>query len=132
MPTLTENALKKVITYNPLNGVFTWKLYHRKNSLLGQKAGSINVSGMRYIHVFGEKYRASRLAILYITGSLPEYAGHKDKNPGNLKFNNLYSSDTPIKTQYVKKPKNIHKKPDVNHLIMFCTGRSTQNLGLKL
>ncbi len=127
MPKLNEDALKKVISYDPFTGVFIWKLHHRKNSLLGQKAGSINTCGVRYIHVFGEKYQASRLAILHITGTLPDYAGHKDKDPGNLKFNNLYASDTPIKTRHNNIPKKTQKKPNVDHLILFCTGHSIQN-----
>lgn len=64
---LTQEELKKILHYNPETGVFTFT----KN---GKQAGTRRInSGKTYIIITirSKKYRAHRLAFLYMTGSMP-------------------------------------------------------------
>lgn len=69
--TLTQEQLKKALSYNPESGEFTWikRISIRIN--VGDIAGVIHPHGYRYITLFGERYKASRLAWLYMTGEWP-------------------------------------------------------------
>ena len=67
---LTQEQLKESLQYIPDTGIFTrLKTYHKTRS--GSVAGCLHSSGYCYIRVKGKKYRAHRLAFLYMTGSFP-------------------------------------------------------------
>lgn len=75
MEQITSEKLKTILSYNPLDGSFVWKLpskYH--NELQGKEAGTINSAHRRdyiSIQICGRKYKRSRLAYLYMTGKYP-------------------------------------------------------------
>jgi len=68
---ITQSRLKDVIGYNPVTGIFTWKITSGK-AVKGKIAGSIHVcNGYYRISIKNKEYRAHRLAWLYMTGSMP-------------------------------------------------------------
>lgn len=94
---LTQERLKELLIYDPETGVFTWRIDRRThgsrgriNAYAGSVAGSVNGVGYRAIPVDGHRYRASHLAFLFMTGSLPaEEADHEDCDPSNDRWVNL-------------------------------------------
>ena len=83
---LTQEELKKHLSYNPETGLFTW-LNIRK--MKGKIAGS-NCHQYIRINIRGKKYLAHRLAWLYMTGNWPKnQIDHKDRNKSNNSFINL-------------------------------------------
>jgi hypothetical protein len=89
---LTAERLREVLHYDPQTGVFTWLVSRRNNSVRkGSKAGYLHIhQGRIIIKIDGEKYAASRLAYLYMTGSRPpNEIDHKDRDPSNDRWTNL-------------------------------------------
>lgn len=62
---LTQEELKKQLSYDPVTGEFT-------RFSTGKKTGSPNKRGYLYIQLNGKHYRAHRLAWLYIYGEWPK------------------------------------------------------------
>ena len=70
---ITQKELVGILDYNPDSGVFIWK-QNRGNAgaKKGDIAGSINNEGYLHIRVGkGRRYKAHRLAWLYIYGEYP-------------------------------------------------------------
>lgn len=68
---LTQSYVKEILNYTPETGIFVW-LVHRYRYHIGDIAGSINSKGYLIITINGKKYKASRLAHLYMTGEWPQ------------------------------------------------------------
>jgi len=73
---LDQEKLKSILTYNPQNGDFFW-LKSAGSVRKGAKAGCISLKGKTKkaymdIAIGGKKYRAHRLAWLYMTGEWPK------------------------------------------------------------
>ncbi len=68
---LTQEYLKSILFYDPETGLWKWLIdnyrYHA-----GDEAGSINSKGYVQITINGKKYKAHRLAWLYMTGEWPK------------------------------------------------------------
>lgn len=88
---LTQERLKEVLHYNPDTGIFTWIARAAYNTHVGSQAGNhCKVSGYIRIGIDGRSYRASRLAVLYMTGRWPRrIVDHKDRNRANNRWLNL-------------------------------------------
>lgn len=92
-PRLTQKRLKELLHYDPETGIFTWLKTgrgRRKNLI----AGNIHTdsSGKKYIIICikHKRYKAHRLAFLYMVGSFPiNQTDHNDGNGLNNKFKNL-------------------------------------------
>jgi hypothetical protein len=63
--------LREVLDYDPLTGIFAWKISPRYGLQIGSLAGNVDVHGYRRIGIDGESFRASHLAIFYVTGEWP-------------------------------------------------------------
>jgi hypothetical protein len=82
---LTQDELKTQLHYNPETGIFTRKVVKsRRKGILG-KTGYINKDGYLEISVNCIKYKAHRLAWLYVTGYFP--ANHLDHINGDRSDN---------------------------------------------
>ena len=68
---ITARELREILSYNPHNGVFRWKVRLSPRSNPGEQAGHINGRGYRTIKIRGKHYYAHRLAWLYHTGYFP-------------------------------------------------------------
>lgn len=86
---ITQEELKKVLNYNPDDGVFTWKISPKKNINIGDIAGYL-FKGYIILTINSIRYRAHRLAFLYMDGVVPpKEVDHIDLNRSNNKWNNL-------------------------------------------
>jgi hypothetical protein len=72
MSELDQKRLKQLLHYDPDTGEFTWKVNSGNGTFFGNKAGSPVAAGYIYIQIQGKKYRAHRLAFLYMTGKWPK------------------------------------------------------------
>jgi hypothetical protein len=83
---LTQEYLKSILHYNPKTGLWMWLIdnyrYHA-----GDEAGAIGHKGYVIITINAKKYRANRLAWLYMTGEWPKAEVDHDNN---LKYDNRW------------------------------------------
>lgn len=86
---LTQSRLKELLEYNPSTGIFTWTFAPCVKKK-GQVAGNDQERGYIRISVDNQKYRAHRLAFLYMTGEFPlEHVDHINHNKGDNRWANL-------------------------------------------
>jgi hypothetical protein len=86
---LTQERLKELLTYSPETGLFYWK-EKRGRRQTEHPAGTRTHYGYNGIRVDGVTYGAHRLAILYMTGAMPENdVDHIDGDVSNDRFVNL-------------------------------------------
>ena len=87
---LTQSDIMSQLHYESSTGVFTRIVSKTNSQKDGCIAGSIHNDGYIIIYIFYEKYRAHRLAWLYMTGEMPkDHIDHIDGNKGNNSFSNL-------------------------------------------
>lgn len=86
---LTQERLKEVLLYDPLTGIFKWRI-KIGNRLPGNIAGCKHNRGYLTIKIDGRANLAHRLAWLYMTGAWPKNdIDHRDTNRSNNVFDNL-------------------------------------------
>ena len=90
-PILTQEYLKECLHYDPETGIFRWKKEPRPNRpLIGQITGVTDEYGYVRIQIGSKRYRAHRLAFLYMTGAWPtNQVDHRDLNRSNNRWGNL-------------------------------------------
>lgn len=87
---LTVERLKEVLRYDSETGIFTWQVPTSNRVRTGAQGRGLNGSGYLRIGIDGERYRAHRLAWLYVHGRWPiEHLDHIDRNPANNAIANL-------------------------------------------
>jgi hypothetical protein len=70
---LTHERLREALDYDPVTGIFTWKISPARNIKAGTRAGKkAGNSGYGYIRIDNEEITLGRLALFYITGEWPE------------------------------------------------------------
>ena len=69
---MTQTDLKKVLHYDPITGVFTWRVNRGGKAMAGTVAGCTDHQGYRAIKVGNKTYMGHRLAWLYVHGYFPE------------------------------------------------------------
>ena len=85
---ITQKRLREVLYYNPCTGIFTWLKKHQKVRV-GDIAGGVDEEGYVRIRIDGRKYRAHRLAWLYMKGRWPKQIDHVNLIKHDNSFNNL-------------------------------------------
>ncbi|TPM62085.1 MULTISPECIES: HNH endonuclease [unclassified Mesorhizobium] len=88
---IDQATLRDRIDYDPTTGVFRWKsttAYQERR--IGQIAGWIDTHGHRVIEIDGIRYKAGRLAFMYMLGRWPtNEADHKNRKPSDNRWRNL-------------------------------------------
>lgn len=69
---MNQSEVREILNYDEKTGEFTWRTKISHKVVIGRLAGHINDSGYRIIKIKGIRYRAHRLAWLYIYGEWPE------------------------------------------------------------
>lgn len=87
---MTQEFIKQFLHYDPETGEWTWIKSVNSRVEAGDAAGTISVHGYRIITLFTGKYRAARLAFLYMTGVWPtQEVDHIDRCKLNDRWENL-------------------------------------------
>ncbi len=71
MNALTQERLKEILEYDQNTGIFLWKEKISKKVIVGEIAGYLESRGYWEICIFGRKYKAHRIAWLYVYGNFP-------------------------------------------------------------
>lgn len=85
------DEIKKLISYNPDSGCFTW-LANRRAVKAGDIAGSVNSKGYVCICVLGSSYLAHRLAWVLFHGRIPKEIDHINGDRSDNRIRNLRDS----------------------------------------
>lgn len=86
---LTQERLKQLLDYDPLVGVFTWKVKRRGQNVVGAVAGAVRPDGYRVTKIDGRMYLLHRLAWFYCYGEWPHHVDHFDGVRLNNRIANL-------------------------------------------
>lgn len=90
---LTQIRLKELLDYDPETGQFTWRVTRSNKVRAGDFAGCI-AHGRYQIQIDYSIYYAARLAVLWMTGELPEnQVDHINCNPTDNRWDNLRPAD---------------------------------------
>lgn len=91
---LTADYLREILRYDPLTGIFTWKV-DRGGQKVGDVAGCVNGRGYVLIKIDGVKYTAGRLAYLYMQGEPVEPHIEIDHH-NQIKSDNRWENLSPV------------------------------------
>lgn len=87
---LTQARLQALLTYDPVTGVFRWIAPTKGRRIKGNVAGTKNDKGYIIIEIDDRRYKASRLAWLYLYGVWPEgEVDHTNRDKGDNSQENL-------------------------------------------
>jgi hypothetical protein len=87
---LTLERLKEVLDYDPETGLFVWKKTNIGPGVHNSCAGTLREDGYITIGVDGQRYRAHRLAWMYVRGKMPRRTiDHKNGKKSDNRFANL-------------------------------------------
>ena len=90
---ITQARLKELLHYDPLTGVFNWKVSRGKRKA-GAVAGCVCGHGYIEIKVDTVLYKSHRLAFLFMTGSIPIEVDHVNGIRTDNKWVNIRSCTT--------------------------------------
>lgn len=89
---LKHSRLLEVLHYDPLSGVFTWRVRRGGSALIGSVAGGLNSEGYLQIKIDRVLYKAHRLARFYVKGVMPAddvEIDHRNGVRSDNRFRNL-------------------------------------------
>ena len=107
MTNITQTELKRILGYNPITGIFTWKVANGSGTYPGDIAGYTNSNGYVTIKIKDVACYAHRLAILYVDGYCPEnFIDHIDQTPHHNWYTNLREASQQCNMRNKKRNKN--------------------------
>lgn len=123
---LRQNRLKELLYYNLSSGDFVWLVSASNAIKVGSQAGSPDKDGYIIIQIDGKKYKAHRLAWLYVHGTWPENEiDHENTIKHHNQISNLRPAthaenlaNTPHRAVNKLKVKNIHYVARTNRYIL--------------
>ena len=86
---LTQKLLKKHLHYDPSTGIFTRLTTASNNAKAGSTPGNIDAYGYSIFSFMGKKYKAHRLAWLYVYGVWPIELDHQNHIRDDNRISNL-------------------------------------------
>ena len=87
---LSHARLRQLLRYNPVSGVWRWRLNKARAYKAGDVAGGSPTKGYRQLRIDGRRYLSNRLAWFYMTGEWPPVqVDHKDTDTFNDSWANL-------------------------------------------
>lgn len=92
---LTQEIVTSLLSYDPATGEFVWRdnRTNPRRIKIGQKAGDVKVGEYSDISIMGRRFRAHRLAWLYMTGHWPKGdVDHKNGEKSDNRWENLRDS----------------------------------------
>ena len=89
---ITQKELKEVLSYNPLTGLFVWKISPSNSVPIGSAAGYVLSIGYIFIGINYERYLAHRLAFIYMENSHPEEVDHQNHIRSDNRWKNLIAA----------------------------------------
>lgn len=87
--TLSITRLREVLDFDPEVGIFTWKVRLSRGVRVGQKAGSLDFRGYRYIKIDGKDYLSSRLAWFWVHERWPRLTRFQNEDRDDCRISNL-------------------------------------------
>jgi len=101
---ITQAELKTILHYEPSTGLFTWIKPTSNRVRVGASAGTLQTKENRYnISINGTKYKAHRLAWLYMFGVWPNHwIDHIDGDSTNNKISNLRDVNNTVNMENLK------------------------------
>jgi hypothetical protein len=92
---LTQAEIKELLRYDPTRGVFTWLVAAGKRVKAGSVAGTLLSDGYCRIQIKGKRYKAHRLAWLYVHGQWPSnQIDHRNRIRDDNRIGNLREATT--------------------------------------
>jgi len=86
---MTQQELMALLHYEPMTGIFTWKVRPSNRVKVGDVAGYASGEYI-FIRIKGKLHYAHRLAILYMTGVMPpELVDHDNRVKSDNRWDNL-------------------------------------------
>lgn len=107
MNEISQQDVKEFLYYNPISGEFTW-IKNAGKIKAGTKAGSFHrQTSYIIIGINKVKYRAHRLAWLYMKGEMPtEFIDHINNDRSDNRFCNLREASNAENIQNQTKPRS--------------------------
>ena len=87
---ITRERVMQLVGYDPMTGLFVWRVVTSNCVKVGQFAGTLHHSGYVRIQLDGRRYAAHRIAWLYVTGEWPaDELDHVNGKRADNRFANL-------------------------------------------
>lgn len=107
MATLTADEVRALLDYDPLTGVFRWRVDRGSRARSGQPTGCRSCKGAVVIRIMGKLYYAHRLAWLHAHGTWPpNEVDHINGDPTDNRLGNLRLATRMENTRNVKTHKD--------------------------